>query len=296
MQASPAPSLVDERENRYRNPAYATKNLWQHYVNRRNRLYCDTLCELAMVVKQGKRRLLERIVSGINRCYDHVAIDEFQDFRDYEFEVMLGLADGLDDIVLVGDYYQHSVAAQSNSGKPFSIRKRTLSYGEFLRAMEKHGFDVDSASLAKSWRCSPEICEFVSKTLEIPIQSAGVSVGHVRFVADKELKGILDNQEIVKLFEKNAEKQSFSHCNNWSYSKGDTYRQVCVILTEPFSKIGRDEFSVRGCTQIAINKLYVAWTRTQGDLFLVTKNQFDRWKSSQSSEQKGQLLLNLFEF
>lgn len=296
MQPSPAQSMVTPSGAHIKNPVYATKDTWEHYVNRGNRLYCDTLCELAMAVKEGKRRLVDRIASGINRCYDHVAIDEFQDFREFEYEVMLGLADGLDDVVLVGDYYQHSVAAHSNSGKPFSGRKGTISYGTFVQAMEKHGFRVDSESLSKSRRCSPEICEFVSRKLNIPIQSAGVSTGHVHFVADKELKGVLENPEIVKLLEKNAEDQPFSPCNNWSYSKGDTYGRVCVILTDPFSKIGRDGFSIQDKTQIAVNKLYVALTRTKGDLLLVTKTQFDCWKSSQSPDRKGQLLLNLFGY
>ena len=296
MRTSPPKILKTKTGRCIPNPNYATKDTWEHYVDRENRLYCDTLCELVTVVKKGKRRLLDRIVAGINRCYDHVAIDEFQDFREYEFELLEGLARGLDDVVLVGDYYQHSVAARNNSGKPFAGRAKSVSYAEFVNDMEKKGFSVDTTSLSASYRCSSEICEFVSRKLDISIKSSGVSNGRVRLVPDKEIEDVLHNPDIVKLVDKESDKKDCSPCLNWSYSKGDTYEHVCVILTGKCSGIVDDNFSF-DCSEIkpaTRNKLYVALTRTKGDLLLVTKKQFDRWKSPSTKMAPEQLELELF--
>ena len=66
---------------------------------------------------------------------------------------------------------------------------------------------------------------------------------------------------------------------NWSYSKGDTVDTACVILTEKFEQLDRDEFSIAGISQQTINKLYVAMTRSKGDLFLIKASVFKKYKA-----------------
>ena len=90
-----------------------------------------------------------------------------------------------------------------------------------------------------------------------------------------------EDEEIIKLVNKNANAQPFCPCRNWSYSKGDTYERVCVILTGDTSTIFDDDFSCQEMSVISRNMLYVALTRTKGDLLLITKKQMDSWKKSQ---------------
>jgi DNA helicase-2/ATP-dependent DNA helicase PcrA len=69
---------------------------------------------------------------------------------------------------------------------------------------------------------------------------------------------------------------------NWSYSKGDTVDAACVILTDKFEKLDTDEFSLAGIPVPTINKLYVAMTRSKGDLFLIKASVFKKYKPTYS--------------
>ena len=66
--------------------------------------------------------------------------------------------------------------------------------------------------------------------------------------------------------------------NNWGYIKSDTYSSVAVILTEEISKTFEDKdfFIPEGATK---NKLYVALTRTKGDLYVI---KYDTYKMALS--------------
>lgn len=56
-------------------------------------------------------------MNTINMFYDQLMIDEFQDFREYDYDLMTTLSKYVNNILLVGDYYQHSVSAINNSFK-----------------------------------------------------------------------------------------------------------------------------------------------------------------------------------
>ena len=75
----------------------------------------------------------------------------------------------------------------------------------------------------------------------------------------------------------NSKKYSFNAVN-WSYSKGDTYNAVCVILTDKVADLQNESFDVSMLKEITKNKLYVAITRTKGDLYFVKKEVFDTIK------------------
>ncbi len=74
-------------------------------------------------MKEDKHKLVAKVADCINMFYDQVCIDEFQDFRVYDFDFIVSLAQKLNNVLLVGDYYQHSVSGDNNSGS-----KKTLLY------------------------------------------------------------------------------------------------------------------------------------------------------------------------
>ena len=193
-------------------------------------------------------------------------------------ELIMALSKHLNDVVLVGDYYQHSVSATNNSGKPFKNRSNDVSYDSFVAELENAGFEVDLTALDKSRRCSAEICQYVSEKLGINISSHGNNIGSVIWV-DENATAILEDQQIIKLLYKDAARYSF-HAINWSYSKGDTMDAACVILTDNFEKLADDKFSTRGISQTTINKLYVAMTRSSGNLYLMRSSTFKEIRNS----------------
>ena len=84
----------------------------------------------------------------------------------YEFVIY---GQKINNITLVGDYYQHSVSGQNNSGKPFKKGKNEVSYDEFLENLKKEKFDVDHISFGSSRRCPEAVCNFVNEKLKINI-------------------------------------------------------------------------------------------------------------------------------
>lgn len=254
------------------NPKYQAKDKLRHYVTKGQQYYCDNLSELAVQVKKGRETLIKRAAARLNLFYDAVLIDEFQDFREHDYELIIKLAKLLDSVLLVGDYHQHSVSARNNTGKPFKNKKQNVSYSEFVAEISKAGFEVDTTTLAKSRRCSAEVCDYVTRKLGISISSNGDHLGSVIWVDENAAEVLADNR-ITKLVFKDATKYSFESIN-WSYSKGDTLDAACVILTDKFEQLDHTDYSPKGIPISTINKLYVAMTRSCGNLYLVKASTF----------------------
>ena len=130
----------------------------------------------------------------------------------------------------------------------------------------------------KSRRCSAEICDYVSKKLHISITSSGDHCGAVRWIDDNPTS-VLDDDRIIKLVFQEAAKYSFPALN-WSYSKGDTVDSACVILTDGLDNLDSDTFNPDRVKPSTLNKLYVAMTRSRGDLYLMKASTFKAIKDA----------------
>lgn len=256
------------------NRAYKKKEEFEHY-ELNGRYYCDTLAELILYVKEDKHKLVAKVADCINMFYDQVCIDEFQDFRVYDFDFIVSLAQKLNNVLLVGDYYQHSVSGDNNSGKPFD----KMDIHAFVEYLEKNKLIVDTTTLCRTRRCPKVICNFVEDKLGIEFGCDNKHIGNIYWLDDSNVHEILNNDTVVKLVWNGAKKYSFNAVN-WSYSKGDTYDAVCIILTDKVADLQNDGFDVSTLKEITKNKLYVAITRTKGDLYFVKKEVFDKVKES----------------
>lgn len=272
----PPPRQIKNAGGKFINPNYVAKDKLRHYVTNQDQYYCATLSELVLQVKKGRDSLLKRAAARLNLFYDYVLIDEFQDFRKHDYELIIALAKQLNRVMLVGDYHQHSVSATNNSGKPFKKGRKDVGYSDFISELQSAGFYVDTTTLNRSRRCSTEICDYVSKKLGINISSCDEHEGSVIW-ADNSATEILDNGQIVKLVFKGADKYSFQALN-WSYSKGDTVNAACVVLTDRFEQLDNGDFSIQDIPVSTINKLYVAMTRSSGDLYLMKASTFKKVK------------------
>lgn len=98
----------------------------------------------------------------------------------------------------------------------------------------------------------------------------GGHAGSVIWVDDNTVESGLEDNQITKLVFQEARNYSF-RVLNWSYSKGDTLNAICVILTDGLDNLGSDNFDPKKVKVSILNKLYVAMTRSCGDLYTIKK-------------------------
>ena len=292
MLASPQ-ATIPRGEFRISNPKYTDISQIGHYINN-NKYYVDLFSDLVMRIKKGRKyNLLKLGIQEIKKFYDCIYIDEFQDFREKDYQILEALIKSVDNILLVGDYYQHSVNAQNNSGKPFRLAgKKLVDYEQYKEILGDLGLKVDEKKLNKTRRCPKEICDFISKNLNIDLDASADNQNDGKVYILKtmeEIIKILDNDNIVKLMYNNATDYIFNSLT-WGNSKGDTYSSCCVILTSTFEDIGSDKFEISYNT--TINKLYVALSRTSGNLYIL---KYSLFKEVEDLYKKEKIVQELFD-
>lgn len=262
----PQPRIIDGKYN----PKYVKDCHIRHYYTANlTHIYCERMSELAFKFDV----VFEKGIARINRFLDAIYIDEFQDFREFDYKLLEKVIKEVEvGLLLVGDYYQHSVSGDNNSGLPFSGKSAT--YEGFLKRMKSLKLEIDQTTLLKSRRCTARVCDFVSSKLKISIQSCSEEEGDVIEIRTiEEAKLVLDDPSIKKLVLQKARAYGNDFIN-WGYSKGDTYPKTCVILTDVASELCSDSFSLSTLKQQAINKLYVALTRSKGDVYIMPRKLF----------------------
>lgn len=244
-----------------------------YYTSTQKQIYVSRMSEIVLQINSKECSLLRCGISYLNVFFDAILVDEVQDFRGFDWKFLEGLIKGFDNITLVGDFYQHSVSGDNNSGVPFDKCSTYELYKSYLNGLN---VVVDELTLSATRRCPQSICEFVTRKTGISIESHRENghMGQVRVVSsDDEAQRILSDISIKKLLWNKSEKSKYNTIN-WGYSKGDTYSSVCVVLTEKLSDLLDVNFSLPdGSTK---NKLYVALTRTQGDLYIMTRDVYER--------------------
>lgn len=90
---------------------------------------------------------------------------------------------------------------------------------------------VDTKTLSKSYRCSPEICEFVADNLGIHIESHKTTPENIDFIdSSKGVDALFMNDNIVKPFYQSSNKYP-DNSDNWGNVKAlDDFEDVCVVL------------------------------------------------------------------
>ena len=84
----------------------------------------------------------------------------------------------------------------------------------------------------------------------------------------------MDNDRIIKLVYSRASHYVFN-AMNWSYSKGSTYEEVCIILTNTYDNILDDSFSLpSNVSTISKNVFYVALSRAKLKLYILKNDLF----------------------
>ena len=228
--------------------------------------------------KETKKVIFQRLYKFCDQIY----FDELQDFMGKDFDLLLSLVkDKNIKVFSVGDFFQHSVSKSNfTSNKPFIRKGKLYISKEEYKSLFKGKIEIDEVTLNKSRRVPQEICDLIKNKLKIDINSSSDVKGHYELLCtDFKISEVLENQNIVKLFFRDSRKYNCSPTINWGYSKGDTYKKSCIILTKTFESLFEKDFSCDHLTPAQINTLYVAMTRATDELYFIKESDFKRFRA-----------------
>lgn len=243
----------------------------RYYLNSNGRLYHSRLAKLLI-----ERNFVGDVIERIDRFFDLVCVDEVQDFAGNDFNFLLKLAGAQVDLLLVGDFRQHTYDTSRDRSVNRSLHDDFKAYA---KRFGEAGNNVDTTSLSLSRRCSPAVCAFISERLGIPIGTTSDRQASVIEVASQDEADILwRRQDVVKLFyQEHAAYGCLSQ--NWGASKGeDHHDEVCVVLNSNTLKLHRGG-KLASLPPATLNKLYVALSRSRGNVYLAPHAHLDRYKS-----------------
>ena len=215
-----------------------------------------------------KQRVLGDVKERITTYFDEFIIDEVQDIAGRDFTFLEHLMSAPCNILLVGDFYQHTFDTSRDGNTNSSLFSDKSKYENRFR---RQGITVDNTTLINSWRCSKNVCKYVRENIGIDIYSNRSDTDNtsIEYISDVNVaRRIITDNQIIKLHYRNCCKFGPYH-RNWGDTKGeDCYQDVCVLLNkETLDKYRKSK--LRELAPSTKNRLYVAITRARGNVFLI---------------------------
>ena len=246
------------------------RTAYEFYVDGHRRLYHNRIATLL-----NAKGIVGDVTQRIEKYFDAVCVDEVQDIGGYDFELLTAICGSNVNILLVGDFFQHTYVTSRDGMKNRNLHD---SFEKYKKRFKKAGLTVDTTSLDKSYRCSQTVCNFIREHLGIEIQSHGDRTSNAVMLDHQDDADRLHAcAETVKLFYQEHQKYG-CYSQNWGNSKGaDHYQDVCVVLNGTSYKELRNGTMKTANTQTR-NKLYVACSRPRGNLYLMPGQMFKKFK------------------
>lgn len=247
------------------------KDTLGHYMTKGRYLYANRAAKLVSEF-EGVPKIIARIESH----FDDLFVDEVQDFAGNDFNLLAEISSANINITLVGDFHQHTF----DTSRDGQIRKNLHKKGvePYLNEFRGLGYKVDTNTLSKTHRCSPTVCDFISKQIGIEILSHRDDETRVEFVEEQDkVDALFGDKAIVKLFYQDSGKYP-CNSNNWGKCKGlNSYNDVCVVLNSKTLKHYRAG-KLNDLTESTKNKLYVACSRANRNLSFVDETMVRKFR------------------
>lgn len=220
---------------------------------------------------------IDDIIKRIEKYFNYIYIDEIQDFASHDFNLLLNLIKTNCNILLVGDFYQHTFDTSRDGNVNSNLYNDYDNYINKIKNSDSN-IKVDTVNFLKSKRCSKQVCEFITEYLKIKIESYNNHDSIIREIDDENtIEKIANDDNIVKLFYQNSKKYDMKNKDNWGNSKGNTYINTCVVLNKnSYEKYKKHKLNeLPSSTK---NKLYVALSRATNDVYIINEKYLDKYK------------------
>ena len=252
------------------NNKYLKKENIEYYLNKRNRkMYHRRLASFC------NKQLIDEIKNRLEKYFDIIYVDEVQDFAGHDFNFLLNILEANVKFFMVGDYYQHTYDSSQDGNVNINLYKN---YDKYINMFKQKNIAINIDLLKKRKRCSATVCKFIKNKIGINIESDKKNETIVKEIdTNEEILKIIENKKIVKLFYNNHIKYNIENTNNWGNSKGETYKDVCVILNDNTYKMYKKNM-LNKLPQQTKNKLYVACSRTKNNLYFIEEKKITRYK------------------
>lgn len=249
---------------------YAKKGTRQHYIDNTGRLYGNRISKLLQEADS-----IPELAERIEKYFDQLYIDEIQDFAGNDFNLICRLAKAGIEQLLVGDFFQHTFDTSRDGNVNAKLHH---DYANYQQAFHKAGFTVDITHLSHSYRCSPQVCDFVTQQIGIDIQSHRGDDTRLEFIECSERANqLFECSSTVKLFYQSSNRYA-GFTENWGATKGqDCYEDICVVLN-PTTLKHFQSGTLHNLPAQTKNKLYVACTRAKGNLYFVPEKLYKHHK------------------
>lgn len=240
------------------------------YIDDRKRLYHNRIAKLFDV-----HDVMSDISERIEKYFDFICVDEVQDFAGHDFNFLMRLSEVNVKQLFVGDFYQHTFDTSRDGNVNSSLHNN---YDDYKKKFLGSGYILDIKTLSASYRCSLSVCNFVSENLGIMIDSHRTDKTLIKFVqCENEAKELFYRNDIVKLFYDSSKKYD-GYTENWGATKGeDKYNDVCIVLNKN-TLVHYSENALMDLPAKTKNKLYVAFTRAKGNVYLIPESTFSKYK------------------
>jgi DNA helicase-2/ATP-dependent DNA helicase PcrA len=246
------------------------QNQIRFFIDSNNYIYSNRICKLFQFAE-----MQDDIVSRIEKYFDKVYVDEIQDLGAHDFNFLPTLASVSRDVLFVGDFHQHTFDTSRDGNVNVNLHSDINRYEEKFRNM---GLVIDKDQLIKTHRCSPTVCNFIQDNLGINILSHRSDSVEIRYIdSEVEADMIYNDPNVVKLFYQLSKRYNCL-AKNWGESKGENhYNDVCVVLNQTTDRAYLNG-SLSQLPKQTINKLYVACSRSRGNLYFVPEHLIRKWR------------------
>lgn len=217
-----------------------------------------------------KSHAIERIKRRLETYFDEFVVDEVQDIAGRDFSFLELLMSANINMLFVGDFFQHTF----NTSRDANVNKNLFEdQNAYIARYTSKGITCDRTTLISSYRCSQNVCRYITDALGINIASNRTAMDNteVSFISEPaECSHILSDPQIIKLHYQNGHRCGSGH-KNWGETKGeDCYNDVCVLLNTNTAK----KYATGKLNELAPstrNKLYVAITRAHGNVYFINE-------------------------
>lgn len=264
-------------EDDTRKENYVIIKNFRHFFNENNEYYVSRMSKLFLAQDNNYKNIC---LARLNKYCDAIYFDEFQDYNSSDFKVIKYLLEKSSlKVWAVGDINQSSLMPLRSRSRNANVPFNKIRNVEDMKKIVSKKILFDEETLRMSRRVSSEICNFINLNLNIKIESISESDGKIiELNTINSINEVMIDENIVKLvWNKKSNSEFGTNFVNWSYSKGDTYDNACVVLTENTSNVEMWKSIESTKTR---NALYVALTRSKVNLYLIKSEDYKSWIAS----------------